>query len=136
MQWPGAQPAAPPRPARPEQTRSERRQEGQEGLDGFGDPSCPARPAYPARPARSDSFPYHVRGVPVVFGADELLQLDVGRERGVQGRRPPLLKRTRIVERDLDFQMTEIGTPQTLDDVQLVAVRLAAETKPAPIAES
>src|SRR5262252_5698968 len=75
-------------------------------------------------------------GVLVVFVAHELLQFDIRCKRGVEHSCPLLLKRARIVERDLDLEMTEIGTPQPLDDVKLVAVGLAAETEPAAIAKS
>src|SRR5580765_2871865 len=81
-------------------------------------------------------FADEVCRVPVLLVADVLLQLDVGCQRGVLRSRPRFPKRTLIVERDLDLEMPEVGTPHALGDVQLVAVRLAVEIQPAAIVKS
>jgi hypothetical protein len=72
----------------------------------------------------------------VVLVADVLLQLDVECQGSVLRSGPRFPKRTLILERDLDLETSEVGTPQALDDMQLVAVRLAVEIEPPAIAES
>src|SRR5438105_2244304 len=95
-------------------------------------PLLPIPPVLPIPPSLTD----HVPGVPVVFAADELLQLDVRRQRGVDSSCPRLPKRSRIVEGDRDLEMAEIGAAQPLGDVKLVAVRLALEIEPPAVAKA
>jgi hypothetical protein len=73
-----------------------------------------------------------VRGIAVIFGANELRDFVAGRSEGRgEGTLPRSGERFRIVHDDLDLQMAVIGTADALYRMQFLGVRNAGERQPA-----
>ena len=70
-----------------------------------------------------DYFPTKCWNVAVVLSANELENLFI-RQFGDPLLRPGLGENARVVNRDFDFQMAEIGAMVALDDVQFIGVRM------------
>src|ERR1700722_2367601 len=67
--------------------------------------------------------------VAIVLGADELEDFFV-RQVGDAFLGPRFRQNARVVDRNFDFQMAEIGAMVTLDNVQLIGVRMRFDVEP------
>ena len=81
-------------------------------------------------------FPHHVFHVFVVLGTDILSNLVFCIEIGNPLNDPGLRIGFRIVDRKLNFQMPEIGAPETLSYVQRFGVRMSFAIEPGAIVET